>query len=471
MAHSPDEVRVYHPRRAAASPLYRIVQDSLETYLAEVAPDARNFCAEEALRRFLECGVHRFGVVRFLCRGCGADLVVAFSCRRRLCCPACDSKRALIATARAMENLLPRVPWRQWVLVLPKRLRYFVDRNPALAGEVCRMLTSELSRCYLELTDSPAGAAPAGIFVVQRFGSAVNLHVHIHAVISDGTFDSTTDGRLVFRPAPEPDAEIVRALTRRVRHGILRRMARIRAVPQEAVDEMLARPHGGFSLNGKVRVEPEDRAGLERLLSYCLRPAVSLKRLRYDADSERVFYRPIKRRPGDPDVLEWTPLAFLKRLAPIIAPPRLNLVRYVGALGPRSRLRPMVTAAARQEIERHELLKGVRVPVSRIAVSMRKAAVQAATAASRAWAAFLKRVFEVSPILCQRCGIEMVPVAAIVAGEELVRLLTHLGLPVEFPKTKPARSPPLPFRGEESQIDPSHDAFDGVDEDWGRHAA
>ena len=65
----------------------------------------------------------------------------------------------------------------------------------------------------------------------------------------------------------------------------------------------------------------------------------------------------------------------------------------------------------------------------------------------------------------------MVPVAAIVAGEELVRLLRHLGLPVEFPKTKPARSPPLPLRGEESQIDPSLDAFDRADEDWGWHAA
>ncbi len=76
-----------------------------------------------------------------------------------------------------------------------------------------------------------------------------------------------------------------------------------------------------------------------------------------------------------------------------------------------------------------------------------------------------------NPILCQRCGIEMVPVAAIVAGEELVRLLRHLELPVDSPKTKPARSTPLPFRGEESQIDPLLDAFDGVDEDWGWHAA
>ena len=78
--------------------------------------------------------------------------------------------------------------------------------------------------------------------------------------------------------------------------------------------------------------------------------------------------------------------------------------------------------------------------------------------------------FGVMRFLCRGCGIEMVPVAAIVANEELVRLLTHLGIPVEFPKTKLARSPPLPFRGEESQIDPSLDAFDGVDEDWGWHA-
>ncbi len=170
-------------------------------------------------------------------------------------------------------------------------------------------------------------------------------------------------------------------------------------------------------------------------------------------------------------MLEWTPLAFLKRLAPIIAPPRLNLVRYMGALGPRSRLRPLVTAAAQQKIEHRELLQGVRVPVSRITLSMRKAAGKIATAAFKAWAACLKRVFEVNPILCRRCGIEMVPVAAIVSGEELVRLLRHLELPVEFPKTKLARSPPLPFRGEESQIDPSTDAFDGVDEDWGWHAA
>ena len=128
--------------------------------------------------------------------------------------------------------------------------------------------------------------------------------------------------------------QTLEALTQRVRRKILRRMARMGAVPQEAVEEMLARPRGGFSLDGKVRVGAEDRAGLERLLSYCLRPAISLKRLHYLPDQDRVTYRPIKGRPGSPEILEWTPVEFLGRLSRIIAPPRLNLVRYAGALGP-----------------------------------------------------------------------------------------------------------------------------------------
>ena len=42
--------------------------------------------------------------------------------------------------------------------------------------------------------------------------------------------------------------------------------------------------------------------------------------------------------------------------------------------------------------------------------------------------ACLARVFEVYPLTCPRCGLEMKPVAVILNDKELVRLLTHLGL-------------------------------------------
>ncbi|MBI4676107.1 MAG: transposase [Elusimicrobia bacterium] len=44
---------------------------------------------------------------------------------------------------------------------------------------------------------------------------------------------------------------------------------------------MLSRLHGGFSLDASVCVAADDRPALERLIRYCLRPAISLKRLTY----------------------------------------------------------------------------------------------------------------------------------------------------------------------------------------------
>ena len=58
----------------------------------------------------------------------------------------------------------------------------------------------------------------------------------------------------------------------------------------------------------------------------------------------------------------------------------------------------------------------------------------------------------------------MVPVAVILEDRELDRLLRHLGLPTEFPKGKPARSPPFSWVGEDSQVDPAADAWDGGDD-------
>ena len=217
-----------------------------------------------------------------------------------------------------MDGLLPMVPHRQWVLVLPKRLRYFVHRNPVLAGEISRILGGALARFYRERSMREdrlrldKTAAPGLVVVVQRFGERVNRHVHFHVAASDGLFALESKGRLAFHPCPEPTLEDVERLRDVLRRKILRRMAKLKALPEESVAEMLARPHGGFSLDASVRVEALDRRGLERLLRYVLRPAVSLKRLSYLPERSMVRYRP---RKGDGDVLEWEAAQFLRRFA------------------------------------------------------------------------------------------------------------------------------------------------------------
>lgn len=156
-------------------------------------------------------------------------------------------------------------------------------------------------------------------------------------------------------------------------------------------------------------------------------------------------------------------MEFLKRFSDIIPPPRINLVRYGGALGPRSPLRPLVSGAARRKVSVAELTGGWRMP-SYLDGLLSKAKDLAHKAASGAWARCLGRILEACPIICVRCNMAMLPVAAIIENHELTRLLKHLGLPAEFPITKPPRSPPRITIGEDSQINPLAEAFCGIDE-------
>jgi len=137
-------------------------------------------------------------------------------------------------------------------------------------------------------------------------------------------------------------------------------------------------------------------------------------------------------------------LRFRKLETAVTAPPNKNLVHYYGALAPRSPLRPLLVAKAEKEADQAAL----REKIDKV---KKKAG---------SWAACLARVFEVYPLVCPRCGLDMKPVAVILNDKELVRLLTHL--PVEFPKYRPAAQTSLHEHAcgppdEQCQLDPRVD--------------
>lgn len=250
-----DAVRAaYRPRDAAACPLYRSVLDHLETWLAvKGEKEPAHPAAEDSQRSFLQCGVQRFGVARFRCKDCGDSRFVPFSCKRRMARPSCDSKRAVVESGHALERLLPDVQYRQWVFVLPKRLRYFVHREPRLSGEIDRILARTLTGFYRRKSGAPPGAMPVQFHAIQRFGPSVNLHVHMHAALSDGCF-SFAAGELRFHPAPPPGVTDVADLLEALRVRVFRRMLRLGAVPHGAVAEMMSWPHSGFALDCGTRI-------------------------------------------------------------------------------------------------------------------------------------------------------------------------------------------------------------------------
>ena len=106
--------------------------------------------------------------------------------------------------AHLVDHVFPDAPIRQWVLSLPYRLRYRL----AWDHDLCRAIVAVFMRAVLgwlrrraQLDDVADGRGGA-VAVLQRFGGALNLNVHIHALVLDGVFAEDESGALVFHPAP-----------------------------------------------------------------------------------------------------------------------------------------------------------------------------------------------------------------------------------------------------------------------------
>ena len=65
------------------------------------------------------------GFARARCGECGHDFLIAFSCKGRALCPSCNARHMVETAAHLVDQVFPPLPVRQWVLSVPKRLRYF----------------------------------------------------------------------------------------------------------------------------------------------------------------------------------------------------------------------------------------------------------------------------------------------------------------------------------------------------------
>lgn len=143
--------------------------------------------------------------------------------------------------AHLVDHVFPDVPVRQWVLSLPHRLRYLLawdhDLCRAASGVAVRAVLGFLRRRARRegVADGRSGA----VVVVQRFGGALNLNIHLHALVLDGVF--TNDGGAVrFHPVRrlthEDVAEVVALVAQRVTRLLERRGLAANAGDGEASD-------------------------------------------------------------------------------------------------------------------------------------------------------------------------------------------------------------------------------------------
>ena len=159
-----------------------------------------------------------------------------------------------------------------------------------------------LSAVEQGLRQCSPGASPASrigaVAFIHRFGALLNPHVHFHCVVVEGVFEAAADEEVRFHEARGLVPEVLAEIQAKVRRRLLRALTRRGVLEREDAEAMDAWDHaGGFSLDASVRIEAQDREGLERLLRYCARPAFALERLR-EIDPRAPGLRERQARPG-----------------------------------------------------------------------------------------------------------------------------------------------------------------------------
>jgi len=212
--------------------LYQVLERHHDAFFAQLEEQGRQvpgFVREE-FEAYLRCGRLEHGFVRVKCESCRHEHLVAFSCKGRGFCPSCASRRMAETGAKLVDEILPSVPYRQWVLSFPIPLRLLFAQRPEVLSAVLGVVVRALSGDVIRRAGKRRRDAETGVVTfIQRFGSALNLNIHLHMLVPDGARHFVND-KARFHRAPAPDdvdierllACLIRRITRcLVRAGVL----------------------------------------------------------------------------------------------------------------------------------------------------------------------------------------------------------------------------------------------------------
>jgi hypothetical protein len=431
-----------HPEQGL---LYRTVETYWPIFLREQEKVGRNIpiFIKDEFNKYLRCGIAEFGFVRTYCYQCRESGVVAFSCKKRGFCPSCCARRMNDEAAHLVDQVLPEVVMRQWVLSFPYRLRYQMAHNPKLTNKILSIFIQTISS-YQKKQAKLYGikvARPGAVTFIQRFGSALNLNVHFHTLFADGVFYKTENGDYKFLRLLEPTRDELILLATKIQNKVstlvqklglddqgqggfdenllndvsalsighkagfgeragqgLRRFGIKKLEVDPEGNDPYSANVGGFSLNARVWVGGRDREKLEKLIRYMARGPIATERLSESYPNLLIYKMKTPWRDGTTHV-SFSYLDFIARLVALIPPPKMNLVRYHGVFAPNFKDRSRIVP------KKAKLPEVPETTAPDLKVKAQRARLL--------WSEMLKRVFKIDVTVCPHCGGRLEQIAII----------------------------------------------------------
>lgn len=98
-------------------------------------------------------------------------------------------------TAHLVDHVMPHVPVRQWVPLLPIPLHVLLAAQPKLVTPVLQVVQPVVARQLLEAAGlKPNDGHGGAVTLIQRLGSVANLDTHLHCLVLGGVYRYGEDG-------------------------------------------------------------------------------------------------------------------------------------------------------------------------------------------------------------------------------------------------------------------------------------
>ena len=488
----------YRPLETSASVVTQVLRESLPGLIASAVTGDFSVPAfvRNELDALLACGDPAQGFTRLACPRCGHHRVLPFSCKNRTICSSCAGRRMSATTEFLIDHVIADVPVRHWTLTFPPPLRYLLAYDSALCTRVLNVFLATVFNWQRRVAKRELGvknlrqAVPAAVTAIHRAGSALNLNLHLHSVITDGVFvEKSAAERPVFRALPTPEKadvialawEVCRKTTRLLQklgryvdadpaeadalardHPLLaqcyaaslqgfvalgvhagqrlqRRGRRIEHGEDDTVEQERTLGHG-FNLHTGMRVSASDKNGRARLLRYILRPPIASRRLTRGGDGRVTYW--LKEAWADGSTcVTFEPLDFVAKLVPLIPPPRANLIRYHGAWAPHAAIRKLVVPPASSATGQ------LCLPLTKdgsAGASHRARGGACPRPDKMSWSELAKRTFDIDVKQCARCGHSPICIVAVVVAPTPEQLAMLGAATVQLSMlSQRSRAPPL----------------------------
>ena len=217
-------------------------------------------------------------------------------------------------------------------------------------------------------------------------------------------------------------------VTKLFAHKILTAMRDARLIDQSVIDNILSWQHSGFSVWAGEPIEHDNADSIQFLARYIDRGPVANSKIEITDDI-------LSYLTADNVTHEFAPLDFLARLTPHIPRKWESTVRYFGEYSHRRRG------------ERKKQFAAAQLPTDGVPPLPED---DERPKPSKTWAALIKKVYEVDPLVCDKCGGIMKIVAFLQDPAEIKKISAALDLPNFHPP------PPFPVNRQR------HDLFDAA---------